>query len=192
MAEYKTFFLISKLFVNVITPCPFLSFNRWILVPYFCTIFFLFTTLCFIKYKKVSYFKKYLSREYVPSTKLALSISTLDFLAVVFLYGSIYKVKGAFKLGDWAIVAFHLLFTFAVFILLFNQRTRNKTIISYTKHKYRIGIMARDIGENENGLKKGQPVEIISENEKGYVVKDSSNNSYALEKMDIESVLEVV
>jgi hypothetical protein len=204
MAEYKTFFLAFKLFVNFIAPLFFLEKDKLIVSLYFITLFFLSIALIYIKYKKVSYFKKYLSREYIPSTKLVLSVSTVDILAVCLLHISLHlksedllKFKIDYKDKDLSkskicVTFFHVMFSLITFILLFKQRTRNRAIISYTKHTYQIGIVARDIGENENGLRKGQPVEIVSESADEYVVKDSSNNNYVLKKTDHESILDVV
>ena len=137
------------------------------------------------------YFKKYLAREYIPSTSLAIFTILIDLIFVLFYYYFAYfesSIKKEYK--KIIFLSLHLGTSFLILILFLTQKTRNKAVISYMRHQYKIAIISRDIGEN--GLKKGQPVEIVKESGNGYIVKDSSNVDFFIEKSDIDSFLDVV
>jgi hypothetical protein len=224
MAEYKTFFLNLKLFLNILLPLIFLypliiekysSANNtkvwWSAVAYGSIILFILIVLIFIKFKKNEYFRKYLAREYIPSLQLAIYVIVIDFILVLLFYtviiiitinvGGEEGIFSGFFLGVFSslkscsflkllFMSCHLSSSILILILYLTQKSRNTAIISYMRHQYKIAILARDIGKN--GLKKGQPIEIIKETSNGYIVKDSSNNDYVIERADIESFLDFV
>lgn len=188
--EYRTFFIASQLMVNILIPFFIWKHNFGFYALYAGTLLVPLLTLCFIYYKKRAYFNKYLCRQYVPSIKLALFAQTGTTSLIFAMYYHIY-----FNIENTAAVLYalfaHLLFIFSVFIALLFQKSKSKAIISYVRHKYKIGILARDTG-GEKGLKKGQPVEIVQETKEGYVVKNSSNDCFQVTLDDIESVYDVV
>ncbi|ELA41151.1 uncharacterized protein VICG_01850 [Vittaforma corneae ATCC 50505] len=190
MAEYRTFFIGLELILNALFPTLLLSNDLWILVPYACSILFPASVLLYIYFKKRLYFKKYLCRAYVPSLKLIVFTQSINFIILFTMYYFIILVPGIFSFNAlWAVS--HLMISAGIYFLLLFQKERNRAVIAYTRHQYKLGIIARDIG-GENGLKKGQPVEIIEEIPGGYVVKDSSKHDYQVKTEDIESIIDVV
>lgn len=190
MAEYRTFFIGLELFLNAIFPILLLSKDPWVLTPYICSILFPAGVLLYIYFKKRLYFKRYLCRAYVPSIKLILFTQSIDFIILFIMYYYISLVASMSPLNVLCAVS-HLVLSAGIYFLLVFQKERNRAVIAYTRHQYKLGIIARDIG-GENGLKKGQPVEIVQEIPGGYIVKDSSKHDYQVKTDDIESTIDVV
>lgn len=192
MVEYKSFFLFLKLFQNPILMFYFLSKN-YLQIGIYATCFLLpALTAIYLLIKKRMYFKNYLFRTYTPSYKLYAFISLLDFVLCALFYAYTYTVIPArIGIAFYLVAAFHFLLFIASFLLVRFQNDRSRAIISYTRHKYKLGIVAHDIG-GENGLKRGQPVEIVQDVAGGYIVKDNFNNAFELRTEDIESVLDIV
>lgn len=140
---------------------------------------------------KRSYLKQFLCRTYVPSTTLIIFVETADLLLLAIMYYMVFRTN--IKLSWWLLIpTTHILLTVAIYCLLLFQKVRNKAVIAYTRHEYKLGIIARDIG-GKKGLKKGQPVEIVREIPgDGYIVKDSSKNDYSVKSDDIESIIDIV
>jgi len=190
MPEYKTFFIGLELFTNVAFPTPLLSLNKEILIPYALLVTLPAAVLVYIYIMKRAYFKKFLCRTYVPGTNLIILTESLDLIFLVFMYYQIFSIRPEW--GWWLVIpAVHILLTTSVYLLLLFQKVRNRAVIAYTRHEYKLGIIANDIG-GENGLRKGQPVEIVQEIPGGYIVKDSSKNDYSVKTEDIESIIEIV
>lgn len=192
MVEYKTFFIFLKTFVNFATPLLFLQ-NDWkILSSYAASILFPISVLLYIWWKKKRYFNKYLYRQYSPSYTLFITMHIVDLLILCIMYLCIYaRLDVSKRLGFLGALFVHATITAVICVLVFLKNNRSRAVISYTRHKYKLGIVAHDIG-GENGLKKGQPVEIVQEVSGGYIVKDSSKNDYELKTEDIEMVLDIV
>lgn len=191
MAEYRTFFLAVKLCINTCVP---LFAMEWgfsqTLLYYFITLVFPLGALAYIMAKKRIYFKKYLCKPFIPSLKLMLFVQMCDLAALVMLYRHVLLLA---NYGQEKVVCAisHFVLSAAVYVLILCQKERHRTVISYTRHRYRLGIMARDIG-GIGGLKKGQPVEIVRETDSGYMVKDSRRQDYELQREDIGEILDIV
>lgn len=192
MAEYRTFFIGAKLLANILLPMPFLRIDILSLALYAFSIVFMLVVLVCIFYKKRLYFKKYLCREYVPGRKLILFIGTVDTAIMASTYVALFKHNNNTMTTTAIIVMIaHFITAIVIFLILLFQKAKNKAVIAYTRHEYKLGIVARDLG-GEKGLKKGQPVEIVQETPGGYIVKDSHRYDYQIAREDIESIIDVV
>ncbi|KAM0680507.1 hypothetical protein GINT2_001195 [Glugoides intestinalis] len=192
MVEYKTFFISIKAFLNLITPLLFLVKEWKILSSYAASVLLPFSVLLYIWWKKKLYFNKYLYRQYTPSYTLFLTMHIIDLIILSILYICIYScLNNQNRIIFFSALFFHFTVTVLMYILVFLKNNRTRAVISYTRHKYKLGIVSRDIG-GENGLKKGQPVEIVQELSGGYIVKDNSKNDYELKADDIEMILDIV
>lgn len=190
MSEYKSFFLSAKLITNIVFPCMLLQKDRNLIITYTLTIVFPILVLSYIYYKKRLYFKRYLCRAFVPSTKLIIFVHIVD-STLMFAF---YYALSLLEKRQWlfyAVLISHISISTIIYTVIYSQKERNRTVIAYTRHKYRLGIVSRDIG-GKNGLQMGQPVEIVQEIPGGYIVKDSQNNDFQLKTEDIETILNVV
>lgn len=191
MVEYRTFFLGIKLFINACIPLLAMEWSKTQAVFYYVlAVVFPLGVLLYIMLKKRIYFRRYLCKPFIPSMKLILFVQVCDFFILVLFYKSLFDATD-YSVWAKACAAIHLVLSIVVYVLILYQKERNRTVISYTRHRYRLGIMARDIG-GAGGLKKGQPVEIVQETSNGYIVKDSRKQDYELQKEDIEEILDVV
>lgn len=190
MAEYRTFFISLQLLVNICFPLIDFCLKPAILLTYFLTVIFISVVLLYIYIKKRLYFKKYLCRTYIPSIKLIIITESTNLVLIFLLYFIIYMDN---PIIDYTIgfKIMHLILSVIVYSLLLFQKEKNRAIIAYTRHEYKLGIVAKDIG-GKNGLKKGQPVEIIREIPGGYIVRDSSKHEFEIKTEDIESTIDVI
>lgn len=191
MAEYRTFFLAVKLCINTCVPFFAMEWGSALTLCYYAlTLVFPFGLLVYIMAKKRLYFKKYLCKPFIPSLKLILFAQACDLSTLVLLYRHIL-VLSEYSTRTIACAIAHSILSVLVYALIFCQKERNRMVISYTRHRYRLGIMARDIG-GIGGLKEGQPVEIVRETSSGYMVKDSRRQDYELRREDIGEILDIV
>lgn len=191
MVEYRTFFLAVKLCINIGIPLFSISWSeRETLFYYILTLAFPLCMLIYIMSKKRMYFRRYLCKPFIPSLKLMLFVQACDLFTLVLLYRSLLIISG-YDSRTIICAIIHVVLSIIVYVLIFYQKERSRTVISYTRHRYRLGILARDIG-GTGGLRKGQPVEIIQETASGYIVKDSRKQDYELLKDDIDEILDVI
>lgn len=193
--EYRTFFIVLKLLTNALLPLFILEYKNNVLkeqlVYLLISIISPLVCLCYIFIKKRIYHKTYLYKAYIPNFKLIIFTHLLDCGGLFLFYYKMLKLA-----TDTFIIkvvgAVHGIITLIIYMIIFLQKNRTKRLISYDKHKYRLGILANDFG-GANGLEKGQPVEIVEETQEGgYIVKDNRKRTYILEKKDIEEILEIV
>lgn len=197
--EFKTFFLIVKLLLNIIAPLTYFSISKEIIINknntitsfYLCNIIILLFTILYIFIRRRINYKTFIYKPYIPGFYLTLIVGLLDLISIGFMYYFIIELNNTinlYKIKIYIVGFIHFILSVIIHLLILNKKEREKKIISYTKHKYRLGIISRDM----DGLMKGQPVEIIQDTKNGYIIKDNNDENFEILKDDLEDVINVV
>jgi len=157
-----------KLFINIVAPLYLVvKQEKIIAIPTLVyALLFLVEVLIvvYVEYRKSRYQHLFLRKIYVPSNKLFVTTFFIEIPVV----GLLYAFLDRYLFG-----ILHLIPILILYILIYIKRSGKYTRKSSFKERIKFGVIARNIGnEDENGLKKGELVKIMRKTNGGYVVKN--------------------
>lgn len=185
MVDYRRGVMLLKILANSLFPVYFVwksDKNRSILsIIYIILLAVPVLFLAYVHYKKIKYSRIFLRKIYVPSIKLFTWLQAIESILTIALY---------FTLSKYIWGGLHLFFSFTLFLFVFWKNSRQRVRINSFETTFKLGIIAKSIGET-NGLRKGELVKIVQTGESGYVVKNSKNIEFSVDKSDISEIIDI-
>lgn len=186
MKDRRSAVLAVKALINLAVPVPAVkNLKAFISAPsaaYATAVLLPAFAYLYVLLKKSRYNRVFLRKTYLPSNKLMYSLAVCELPVLLLLH---------WLLATPYLGACHLLLAVVLFACARPGRDARRLRIASFDTKFRLGILARNIGE-ARGLRAGEVVKIMRKTSAGYVVRNSQGEEFELVADDIAEVIDIV